>query len=693
MKKFVVLQPGDWPSQFYGRQIIYEHVTRQTQRFQVNSGSSTSNRPTMPCPPPLNVPAPSITSVVPIMGPLHISLNSREHIFMSFKPFFKKVYSYIFSGCKLAETPKPWRINLILELVYGGWTLIRERARALFQYSKDLQYGTLLNLLDNYLPLVLSIYTITFKTNNFKEYYNAMIRIWVMFVCLKRCHYNKAPLVWLSCTNHWTKNYPELYNHFRTWPTIFDEYPVENTHSILRAQTKPSDTAEKLTNRAKSIFESKERQANFRSIFTPPKQFSFSQQQLQFLKAKCAQFLTNILSLIHSKPGSASMTKEKKTRYVCLPDVFGIIKMKYIVLPLGFNSTTVPNENCRCDNKSCTVNNPNESWQLFQGCWHSFHKTCLNGTSCCPLCKKLLTHKVQELGLVAKEAILYPLSDEETSTSKCTDADTENTNTIKAPEIPECVNLQEIGETINDLNTRISSLKSSPPPCQENICSHAQVSVQHAVSQPPNDQSRAQKNISQQEVKPSKKCSKPVQHTPQHRIEAVTRNDLAGITEWLLPTNICQTRISGKILASNACTIIAALCCRSFLNGELKIPSDAELGNAIDKFKQIIMTGNMLYRGLRLPYNQPNLEVCDVLKRIVDLKLKMVKDLGFFHGEDIHETLLQMLHCEGRQAGVLIYPPDQSVALVANNEEIAFFDSHEHGQNGGVITVLLYLTL
>ncbi len=65
----------------------------------------------------------------------------------------------------------------------------------------------------------------------------------------------------------------------------------------------------------------------------------------------------------------------------------------------------------------------------------------------------------------------------------------------------------------------------------------------------------------------------------------------------------------------------------------------------------------------------------------------MVKDLGFFHGEDIYETLLQMLHCEGRQAGVLIYPHDQSVALVANNEEIAFFDSHEHGQNGGVITV------
>ena len=81
LKKFVVVQPGDWPSQFYGRQIIYEYVTRQTQNFQINAGSSTSNNPTMPCPPQLNVPAPSITSIVPTMGPLHISLNSREHIF------------------------------------------------------------------------------------------------------------------------------------------------------------------------------------------------------------------------------------------------------------------------------------------------------------------------------------------------------------------------------------------------------------------------------------------------------------------------------------------------------------------------------------------------------------------------------------------------------------------------------------
>ena len=164
------------------------------------------------------------------MGPLHISLNSREHVFVTFWPFFEKVY-----------------------------------------YSKNMQYVTLLNLLDNYLPLVLSIYTIIFKQNDFLQDRNAMVRIWVMFVCLKRWHYNKSPLVWLSCTRHWEKNFPQLYNLWKRWATIFDKYPVENTHTILRAQTNQSDTAEQLAKKAKIIFGSKKHQMNFRSTFTPSK--------------------------------------------------------------------------------------------------------------------------------------------------------------------------------------------------------------------------------------------------------------------------------------------------------------------------------------------------------------------------------------------------------------------------------------
>ena len=129
---------------------------------------------------------PSILSIVPTIGPLHISLNSREHIVNSFHPFFKSV----FPNSKLTDKPKPWRVSLMLEIVYGGWTLIRQTVMQKFYQFKDPQYGTLLNLLNNYIPLFLSIYSISFKLNHFSEYLHAIIKIWIMFICLQRRHYN-----------------------------------------------------------------------------------------------------------------------------------------------------------------------------------------------------------------------------------------------------------------------------------------------------------------------------------------------------------------------------------------------------------------------------------------------------------------------------------------------------------------------
>ena len=123
-----------------------------------------------------------------------------------------------------------------------------------FSVCKDIEYRRLLNLLDNYLPLVLTIYTVTFKLNNFTEYFHGMIRIWTMFVCLERRHYNKAPLVWLAMVTHWGMHYPGLYQMLQSNLVLFDEYPVENAHSIIRARTNDSDTAEQLIQKAKLPF-------------------------------------------------------------------------------------------------------------------------------------------------------------------------------------------------------------------------------------------------------------------------------------------------------------------------------------------------------------------------------------------------------------------------------------------------------
>ena len=291
-----------------------------------------------------------------MIGPLHISNNSREHVLLSFHPFFKRIYEHLFPHRKLPEKPKPWRISLLLEVVYGGWTLIRDTTKQTFHQCKNLQYGTFLNLLDNYLPLVLSIYAITFKQNLFEEFFDAMVRIWIMFTSLKRRHYNKAILVWISIISHWKIQFPEMYNLLKTWITLSDEYPVENTHSIIRAQTRHSDTATQLVNKVKSIFVSKTKQANFRLNFTPPKHVSFSHGQLKYLKLKSSQFLTATLEEIIKDQSSTTLHYPKKKDgkvQVIMPHLFGNKIMKENILPMSFLSDTPPNENTKCDLPAC----------------------------------------------------------------------------------------------------------------------------------------------------------------------------------------------------------------------------------------------------------------------------------------------------------------------------------------------------
>ena len=82
LKQFLVIQPGDWPAQFFCRQLVYQSLHQQSNAHKVSQESSPSisvvNENLLP-----------VTSLIPTMGPLHISLNSREHVFETFKPFSK----------------------------------------------------------------------------------------------------------------------------------------------------------------------------------------------------------------------------------------------------------------------------------------------------------------------------------------------------------------------------------------------------------------------------------------------------------------------------------------------------------------------------------------------------------------------------------------------------------------------------
>ncbi|GES99447.1 hypothetical protein GLOIN_2v1846234 [Rhizophagus clarus] len=140
-----------------------------------------------------------ILNLIPIIGPLHILLNSRKTLFQTYYFFFKKLYHDLFGEKKvLSSKPKQTVINLILDLTFNSWKKIRNVIMHHFENSKDIEYRMMINLLNNSIPLTLDIYAILFRSGYFEEYLEGVIRIWVLFQRLRRHNYNKAPLIFLS---------------------------------------------------------------------------------------------------------------------------------------------------------------------------------------------------------------------------------------------------------------------------------------------------------------------------------------------------------------------------------------------------------------------------------------------------------------------------------------------------------------
>ena len=317
LSTFTCPLPGDWPVQFYMRQV------------QLHA------KETADCP--------LLQHIVPFIGPLHIQLHARECVCVLNIEFFKRAYSFIFGKKKvLANKPKAWRISFLLEIMYGGWTVIRDQILVAFSNCKDIQYLTLINLIDNYLPLVLSIYSVIFKSGKTEMFANSLFRCWVMFFCFKRHHYDKAPLVWLSNFLYWKSIDHPLHKIMMNMLNAFDEYPVENFHSLLRAQSNEHDNGDTLCRKAKGLDSRKDASMAFKSTFVIPKNYTFGRGRLEEVKTLAAKFLVNTFEEIKNNLNNAAESsrpigKKKNMTYWKLPEVYGretIISSK--ILPLGF---------------------------------------------------------------------------------------------------------------------------------------------------------------------------------------------------------------------------------------------------------------------------------------------------------------------------------------------------------------------
>ena len=133
LSNFIAPFVGDKPMQFFLHELIY------------------SNNPSVPS---------ALKNVVPFTGPLHISLNARECVLLNLPSICRSVLLFVCKESKVGKEAKAVENIIIVRSNLWGWTLIRDMVLSVFHKCKDTEFPTLLNLLDNYTPLVLSIYSI-----------------------------------------------------------------------------------------------------------------------------------------------------------------------------------------------------------------------------------------------------------------------------------------------------------------------------------------------------------------------------------------------------------------------------------------------------------------------------------------------------------------------------------------------------
>src|SRR6266511_214156 len=110
-----------------------------------------------------------VLNLISMIGPLHISLNSRETLFQTYHFFFEMLYHNLFEDKKiLSQKLKQTIINLILHLTYHIWKNIHEIVIKRFGNLKDIEYQIMIDLLDNSISLNLDIYAVLFRSRFFK---------------------------------------------------------------------------------------------------------------------------------------------------------------------------------------------------------------------------------------------------------------------------------------------------------------------------------------------------------------------------------------------------------------------------------------------------------------------------------------------------------------------------------------------
>ena len=155
---------------------------------------------------------------------------------LSVNASIRSMYEHIFPESKFPDSPNPWRISLILELVYGGRTLIRYSVISkLFKMQRSWIWN---NLVNNYIPLIFSIYSISFTLNNFQEY--SRVNWYELGLCSLVSEVGEELHRGASCNCVWHNNNNNSQNKNSTQRPVIHITVTINQHPVLQSGCYPT---------------------------------------------------------------------------------------------------------------------------------------------------------------------------------------------------------------------------------------------------------------------------------------------------------------------------------------------------------------------------------------------------------------------------------------------------------------------
>ncbi|RIB30695.1 hypothetical protein C2G38_2152026 [Gigaspora rosea] len=342
-----------------------------------------------------------VMAFIPMMGPLHVSLNSRELVFKKNWFLFNEVYKGIFGQKKeLGKKPQPWRIDLMLHIMHMAWLDISDLVYSKFgRTCKNIEFLYLTNLLSNLILLVLEVYAVHHREGNWPAYEEACMRCWSdLFLQFDRRNYKRAPLMFFSDIFYWMKENHPMFEMVTNNLSSLSDCPVELVHSIIRRRTTKFSEANQLQKEARFIFQHRGDNA-FRQYFVNSIKYPYSPKQLHTLYQKCATILLNTFKKIYRGRYlySSIISSSDNINTYNLPSLGYEITDRH--LPRGFVTSRKPFTTILCDYVHCdrtNCSNYSDNGKVL-ACGHGYHDYCLEKCNLkCLICLDYLRGEVSK---------------------------------------------------------------------------------------------------------------------------------------------------------------------------------------------------------------------------------------------------------------------------------------------------------